>query len=167
MTAVTALSEIRRNRDLWKPPPDEQYYSQEINWLLVHISTLDLGSLEFRRRAFGLLRDVYLPKPQHLAERPVLGQYSFSWLEAICSLPRHSYSLNHAILAFCMTQVCLARIGDVSREQALQSYSRGIECLQADLEDSQARYHEETISSILLLSVCEVRRPNSYIALSA
>lgn len=131
-------------------------YNQAICRLLAQVHDTSVDRSEFRENAYELLQRSYLPEPHLLGKTPNVGRCAYYWLHAVCHLTGPGRSLDFALLAFCMVQMFIMRIGTASLEHAIRLYTEAIECLRNELEDPSARYVDQTIASIVVLSTCEI-----------
>jgi hypothetical protein len=110
-------------------------------------------SCQFRRHAWDLLKELYLPR----AHSPFFNRTTpYSWLQAACGLRGRSDALDHSLLAFCAIQISLAAIPSKTVDQDLELYNNGLQELIKELEDDRLRNNDETLAAIVVLSTCEV-----------
>jgi hypothetical protein len=152
-TATSVLSKLRAR---------EQLQDTSSNWSVearLHdsFSNASRDGQQFRKYALELLKATYLPKhPLPSSSDGGNEEGCFSWVCRVADFVKPSKSLDVSLYAFCLAQIHVTNLGNVSLHQCLESYSTALQHLYADLDDPERRFQEDTLAAILVLSTCEV-----------
>jgi hypothetical protein len=152
----TAISEARlhRSQPIAKPNPT---LLQAFEQLRVGVSDRSRSPLLYRSQAWGILKELYLPRSPSPCAISITGTSCYSWLSAVCQLKLESRMLDQSLLAFCAIQMCIAEPWSVPLDLALQMYSEALSNLAQDLGYTHEQVKDETLAAIVVLSTCEVR----------
>jgi Fungal Zn(2)-Cys(6) binuclear cluster domain len=152
-TALSTLAELRQqSQDRVSRVP---HYDHVLISLSEQLQAPKTSTIRFRKDAFHLLEQLYLPQPQIKSSEWNPSWSSTSWVSALCDLEGPSKALNTSLLAFCIIQVLVTGSGTASLEQALNAYDEALKELQNELRNELSN-PDETLAAIVLLSTCEV-----------
>lgn len=127
----------------------------ELDYLKELLSERTTSPIYFRMTALQMLRKLYLPRSHKSEQDPSLGA-PLSWVLAVCELTEPCFLLDHALLAFCTSQVYATKTGKVSLEEGAAQYHAGLQllCSVSTWEgDTRLDY---ILASVVVLSTCEL-----------
>lgn len=145
--AVLARSRVKR--------PRLHLVQDELDDLITLSGTSTASPSPFRFAAFALLQKLYLPQPGIAVSEPDTGD-PFSWVRAVCELEDVCPVLDHALIAFCTTQVYITGTGDVSYDRSVDEYHTALKLLSSVLTLEGDERLDYLLACIVVLSTCEL-----------
>jgi hypothetical protein len=153
-TALTAIS-ARKQHGSKKICESTSTLLQRFQQLQTSISDLSCSPSAFRIQAWEILKNLYLPNAQSLAEIYLATTTPYSWVSVVCEMTQESSVLDQALLAFCAIQINIAEPGSTP---AVQLYGEALPKLAQTLSYIHEQEKDETLAAIVVLSTCEVGR---------
>jgi hypothetical protein len=126
-------------------------------FLRLQSSLPDSSPIAFRSHAWEILQHLYLPRARSIHDIDHTTASCYSWVYAVCHLNMRSVVMDRSLLAFCAIQVHISEPWSISRQYALELYSKALEKLVQSLDLLHERGQDETLAAIVVLSTCEVQ----------
>jgi hypothetical protein len=155
-TALPIISDLKRRNVQKANAPDKTRDDSDLWRLFTQLASFKYPVNDFRQCASQVIQRLYLPDLVERNKASNLGWSSYFWILAVCDLNGSNAALDNSLYTFCMVQVYLTKTGHVTIDECLKCYNHTLQHLWKILEDPGARYNDETLAAIAVLSTCEV-----------
>jgi hypothetical protein len=135
--------------------PKIRSIQDELESLVSLAETRTSSPSHFRLQTFKLLQKLYLPQPR-VTDPDSSHAAPFTWFQAVCELENPCVVLDHALIAFCTTQVYITNTGTVSRDEAAGKYNTTLGYLSTFLNGKEDTRLDYILASIVVLSTCDL-----------